>query len=79
MLSIIIPDSKAFIIYVGILQPMSLMKAARSSMPDEIVVVAKNEGVEPEKLKRQFLEGRVVIPHNPIHNPKTKVCECKQA
>lgn len=43
------------------------MKRARTSLPEEIEQVAAKEKVDPEKLRRSVVEGRVVIPRNPIH------------
>jgi phosphomethylpyrimidine synthase len=49
---------------------MSIISDSKTRIIDEIVTVAKQEGVEPERLRRSILEGRVVIPRNPIHSPK---------
>lgn len=49
---------------------MTLLKRAKSKIPEEIKIVAKTENIEIEKLRRSFIEGRVVIPLNPIHSPK---------
>ena len=43
---------------------MSLIETARSSMPEEVVHVAKQEGLDPEKLRKALIAGRVVIPRN---------------
>jgi phosphomethylpyrimidine synthase len=49
---------------------MSLMASARTHLTPEIEAVAKEEGVNAEKLRRLVSEGRVVIPSNPRHSPK---------
>ncbi|MCK5561979.1 MAG: phosphomethylpyrimidine synthase ThiC, partial [Thermoplasmata archaeon] len=49
---------------------MTLMKRAKFGITDEISEVAKSEDVDPEKLRRLVLEGKVVIPINPVHSPK---------
>ena len=46
------------------------MKRAKFGITDEISEVAKSEDVDPEKLRRLVLEGKVVIPINPVHSPK---------
>ncbi len=43
---------------------MSLIDEARKGIPPEIQKVAKVEGVDPEVLRRNVIEGRVVIPRN---------------
>jgi phosphomethylpyrimidine synthase len=49
---------------------MTLMASARSHQTPEIEAVAKKEGIDPEKLRRLVLSGRVVIPSNPKHSPE---------
>ncbi len=49
---------------------MTLMKRAKFGITDEISEVAKSEGMDPEKLRRLVLEGKVVIPINPNHSPR---------
>ena len=49
---------------------MTLMKQASFGITDEISKVAKSESIDPDKLRRLVIEGRVVIPNNPIHSPK---------
>jgi len=49
---------------------MTLMKRARSGVTEEIRVAAESEGMDPEKLRRLVVDGRAVIPINPIHNPR---------
>lgn len=39
-------------------------------LQEEIKQVAKDEKIDPAKLKKLFLEGRVVIPFNPHHSPR---------
>lgn len=39
----------------------------RPGLPQEMKGISKGEGIEPAKLKRLFLSGRVVIPSNPRH------------
>jgi phosphomethylpyrimidine synthase len=47
---------------------MTLMHRAQRSVTDEIEKVAQIEGVEPEVLRRRVAMGKVVIPHNPLHD-----------
>ena len=49
---------------------MSLMASARTHLTTEIETVAKEEGIDPEKLRKLVSTGRVVIPSNPKHLPK---------
>jgi phosphomethylpyrimidine synthase len=49
---------------------MTLMKRAKFGITDEIAEVAKAENIDPEKLRRLVLEGKVVIPSNPVHSPR---------
>ncbi|UCE74590.1 MAG: phosphomethylpyrimidine synthase [Methanomassiliicoccales archaeon] len=49
---------------------MTLMSEARSGISDVIIEVAKVEGIEPEKLRKKVVEGRITIPLNPIHSPE---------
>ncbi len=49
---------------------MSLMASARTHLTPEIEAVAKEEGIDPEKLRKLVSRGRVVIPSNPKHSPK---------
>lgn len=49
---------------------MSIITDSKTKIIEEVAEVAKFEGIEPEKLRRLVLEGRVVIPRNPIHSPK---------
>ncbi len=49
---------------------MSLMASARTHLTPEIETVAKEEGIDPEKLRKLVSTGRVVIPSNPKHSPK---------
>ena len=47
---------------------MTQMSAAREgNISHEIQVVAKNEAMEPETLRKELAEGKVIIPHNPKH------------
>ncbi|MFQ6127850.1 MAG: phosphomethylpyrimidine synthase ThiC [Thermoplasmata archaeon] len=48
---------------------MTLMRRARKEITPEIEAVADMEGIPPQRLQRLVLEGRVVIPSNPIHSP----------
>jgi phosphomethylpyrimidine synthase len=50
---------------------MSLIKRAKLGITDEITEVAKAEKIEPEKLRKLIIEGKVVIPSNPIHSPRS--------
>lgn len=49
---------------------MSLIASARTHLTPEIEAVAKEEGIDPEKLRKLVSRGRVVIPSNPKHSPK---------
>ena len=49
---------------------MSLMASARTHLTPEIETVAKDEKIDPERLRRLVSKGRVVIPSNPKHSPK---------
>ena len=49
---------------------MTLLKRAKSEIPDELKIVAKAENIDVEKLQKKFIKGLVVIPSNPIHSPK---------
>jgi phosphomethylpyrimidine synthase len=46
------------------------MKEAKSGLSEIIQKVAKFEGLDPEKLRRSVIAGHVVIPSNPLHDPK---------
>ncbi|MDD1773170.1 MAG: phosphomethylpyrimidine synthase ThiC [Methanomassiliicoccales archaeon] len=46
-----------------------MMKRARLGLTEEIKIVALNEGVDPEVVRRRVADGRVVIPWNPVHSP----------
>lgn len=46
-----------------------LIKSAKQKIISEIKEIAKKENVNSEKLRRAFIQGRIVIPKNPIHNP----------
>lgn len=47
-----------------------MMKRARLGLTDEIRMVAQEEGVEAEVVRRRVADGRIVIPWNPVHSPK---------
>ncbi|MCD6330933.1 MAG: phosphomethylpyrimidine synthase ThiC [Thermoplasmata archaeon] len=50
---------------------MTIMEEAkRGVITEEIKDVAKAEGIDEEVVRRRVAEGKIVIPHNPIHNPK---------
>ena len=49
---------------------MSLMNEARTGIPEVAKAVAKAEGTTPEKIARGLANGTIVIPINPIHNPR---------
>ena len=51
--------------------PMSIIADSRGRVTEEVAEVARAEGIEPEKLRRLVLEGKVVIPRNPVHSPKS--------
>lgn len=46
-----------------------LIKSAKQKLIKEVKEVAKKENINAEKLRRAFINGRVVIPKNPIHSP----------
>lgn len=46
------------------------MKDVKNGLTDEVKQIASKEGIDPEKLRKHVTAGHVVIPHNPIHNPK---------
>lgn len=47
---------------------MTQLDIARSgAISDELAFVARQEGVDPETLRASMAEGRVSIPHNPLH------------
>ena len=62
-------DFKYQIIVMGL--TMSLIQDAKSGMIPEISQIADVEGVSAEKVRNHFISGRLVIPKNPIHNPKS--------
>lgn len=49
---------------------MVTIKDAKKGLTDEIIAVAKQEGVDPEFIRRGIIRGCIVIPSNPIHSPK---------
>ncbi|MFQ6107246.1 MAG: phosphomethylpyrimidine synthase ThiC [Thermoplasmata archaeon] len=49
---------------------MTLMRRARKGIIPEIEAISKAEGKPPKKLQSLVLEGRVIIPSNPIHSPE---------
>lgn len=49
---------------------MVTIKDAKRGLTDEIVSVARREGVDPEFVRRGIVNGRIVIPSNPIHSPE---------
>ena len=49
---------------------MSLMEEARTGIPEAARIVAEAEGLSPEKVARALANGTIVIPINPIHDPK---------
>jgi phosphomethylpyrimidine synthase len=49
---------------------MSIIADLKKGMTKDLSEVAKVEGMEPEKLRKLVLDGRVVIPHNPVHSIK---------
>jgi phosphomethylpyrimidine synthase len=49
---------------------MSLMEEARTGIPEVAKIVAEAECTTPEKIARGLANGTIVIPINPIHNPK---------
>ncbi len=49
---------------------MSLMEEARTGIPEVAKIVAEAEGTTPEKIARGLANGTIVIPINPIHNPR---------
>ena len=50
---------------------MTIMEEAkRGIIGEEIKEVAKCEGVDEEIIRRRVAKGKIIIPHNPLHNPK---------
>jgi phosphomethylpyrimidine synthase len=49
---------------------MTLIQDARAGSIDEIDQISKVEGIDPDKIRKAFLAGHIVIPKNPVHNPK---------
>jgi len=50
---------------------MTLIPRAREGVTEEIRSVAETEGIDPEKLRRGVVAGRIIIPSNPIHSPRS--------
>jgi len=48
----------------------TLMIEARHGITDEIREVARAEGIDADIIRRRVAAGRIVIPHNSIHNPR---------
>ena len=54
--------------------PKTIMLEARSgSIPEEIELVAKKEGVDPNKLRIKVAEGKVIVPRNLRRKDKVNV------
>ena len=49
---------------------MTIMQDVKTGITDEIAQVATAEGIDPEIVRTKVANGHVVIPRNPIHNPK---------
>ena len=49
---------------------MTLMEDAQGTVTNDIRKVAESEGMDAEKLRKRIVEGRIVVPYNPIHSPK---------
>src|SRR5674476_1296490 len=47
---------------------MTLLEEAQKGLTDDIINVAKSEGVASERLKRNIAQGRTVIPKNVTHD-----------
>jgi len=50
-----------------------MLEAKSGSLPEEVKVLAKNEGVDPDKLRTRLAEGRVIIIRNVGRSGKVKV------
>jgi len=51
---------------------MTIMQDAQKGIvTEEIKEVARAEGLDVETVRRRVAEGKIVIPHNPIHSPKS--------
>ena len=51
---------------------MTIMEEAQKGIiTEEIKEVAKSEGLDAELIRRRVAEGKIVIPKNPIHSPKS--------
>jgi phosphomethylpyrimidine synthase len=48
---------------------MTFIQDIKSGVTDELLQIAKFEGIDPETLRKKVLAGHVVVPKNPIHNP----------
>ncbi|RLF55211.1 MAG: phosphomethylpyrimidine synthase [Thermoplasmata archaeon] len=48
-----------------------LLDARRGRITEQMREVAREEKVDVELVRRRVAEGRIVIPHNPIHSPKS--------
>jgi len=52
----------------------TIMAEARSgSLPDELKIVAKQENVSPDKLRRRLAEGRIIVARNPRRLGKVRI------
>jgi len=50
---------------------MTIMEEAkRGIITEEIKKIAEKEGIDAEIIRRRVANGKVVIPHNPIHSPE---------
>lgn len=51
---------------------MTIMQDAQKGIAtEEIKEVARAEGIDTEIVRRRVADGKIVIPHNPIHSPKS--------
>ncbi len=49
---------------------MTLIQDAKAGLTSEIKQIAEMENLDPERIRKDLVAGRVVIPFNPIHQPK---------
>ncbi|UCD14379.1 MAG: phosphomethylpyrimidine synthase ThiC [Thermoplasmatales archaeon] len=48
-----------------------ISEAKKRKITEQIKNVAKNENIDLEKIRRRVASGKIVIPFNPIHSPKS--------
>jgi len=50
-----------------------MSEAQSGSMPEELKIIAEQEDISPEKLKRRLAEGRIIVPRNLRRSGKVKI------